>query len=279
MAWINGRVVSDSEAMISIDDRSFRYGDGLFETVIIANKRLYQLDFHFHRLAMGLSSLKIKVDTDKLMLQAMNYVKHSGIIEGFLRINITRGIGSQGYRPLKGIRPNVIMQLMAPTKYSFKPLKLIVSKHLRPSIACYPVNFKTNQALPSILAAIEAEEQNADEAIMLNEHGFVCECSASNIFTVKGDIISTPSLESGALMGSIRNRILNHKSVKATVVERLISLEDLLNADEVFITSVGRILNPIASISDVKEFAVFEKSKELYEILAAEIGIANLIAG
>lgn len=278
MIWINGKVHKQEEAKISIDDRSFRYGDGLFETIIIVNKKLYQLDFHFDRLAQGLNAIKIRLNTEQLMASAIDFVAKLGIIQGFLRINITRGTGSHGYLPAQGATPNVVMQILKSTDYNLRPVKLIVSSYMKPPLASIPVNFKTNQALPSIMAAIEASEHGADEAVMLNDHGFVADCSSSNIFIVKGDILSTPSLSSGALMGSIRNRIINKFAKKYTIQERLLSTEDLFNADEVFITSVGRLVSPVRSISDLKEFSQFGHSKQIFEALAAEIGVAKVIA-
>jgi branched-chain amino acid aminotransferase len=270
MILLNGKPLQDNEAHIPIDDRGFRFGDGLFEKMIFAGGNIYQLDFHLRRLVKGLVELRINFDIKLLRPHLEAIVRE--FKAGYIKLTITRGAAGNDYMPIAAT-PTWLIEV-SPLRYpEFKTLRLIVSRYTRPSITNFPTNIKTLQGLSSTLSLLQARDEGANEAIMLNYQGFVTSCAAANIFVVKGQIISTPQLDSGCVEGAIRNRILNLKLPGMMLNQRLVSLEDIINADEVFVTSVDNIVLPVGSISGMGSYRDHLVAKTIYNI----IGLTNLV--
>jgi len=238
---LNGALTKTSEAAIPIDDRGFRYGDSVFETIAIHNGVPYQFDWHMQRLSGGLKAIKIAFDTAPLKKQCQHLLRINKVKTGILRIQVSRGVGSLGYlstakQPIYVIQVNPIPVMNIP------PVALWKSTYQKISAKALPVQYKLGQGLNSILARLEASENEGTDdhgcadALLLNEQGHICETSSGNIFWLKNGTLYTPSLACGVLEGSTRHAIMRLSTY--LVVETQAPIEALLEADAVFITNV-----------------------------------------
>lgn len=247
---INGKIVSSKNAAISVQDRGFRFGDGLFETCLIKNGSIYNFNAHFARLKAGLAAIKISSSVKDIKAQSYKLIEKNKIKDGILRISISRGVGSLGYLPTKDAKPTIIIETLQKPQKPKSPIKLMVSSHEKPSLKSLPVNYKLTNSLNSVLAKIEAVEKNYFDGILLNEKKQICETSSANIFWIKDNVLYTPDLSCGCLAGTIREKIIQLSSIKVKEVKA--KLSDLLKADEVFISNVAIEVLAIDEIQKTK---------------------------
>jgi aminodeoxychorismate lyase len=246
IAFINGKFVEETQATVSIFDRGFLYGDGLFEAVRVYNGKFFRWGEHMRRLGSGANFLDIKppVSDQELRDFASELVTRNNLRDSLLRITLTRGTGIRGYSPKGANHPTLAMTLH-PTP-QFEPGKpqgwrLIVSSFRLP--ADNPLaRFKNSNKLLQIMARSEADTAGADDALLLNNLGNVAEGSSSNVFWVRNDKIYTPSIPAGILPGVTRDLISELCLRRGIEVEEMESLpEELRNATGVFLslTSLG----------------------------------------
>jgi aminodeoxychorismate lyase len=268
----NEQILNHHEALISIDERGFLFGDGLFETCRFINKKIINFEAHLARIKIGLLNLKLNANIKNLETKCYNLLKKNNLQDGIIRISISRGIGSKGYLPT----------------YESPNLTIIQTKELPalPKIANLTVcdinpptfKFKSANALQYVLAKIFAHENNFFDAIMLDEKGYICETSSANIFWIKDQIIYTPSSDLSIINGTIRQTIINIKELK--IIEGKFKIKDLENADEVFITNTNLLIFPISSIAfrNKKNFYIINYKKTLVKkvekLLKIEIKIS-----
>ncbi|MDE3060903.1 MAG: aminotransferase class IV family protein [Pseudomonadota bacterium] len=232
---VNGRLVPAEEACISIQDRGFRYGDGVFETISVHAGRPYQLDWHLARLRAGLSAIRIDFDVEGLRPHCRLLLEKNALRDGLLRIQVTRGTGSRGYLPMPSQASFAIETVPLPD-IPRTPVALWLSEHKKISPRALPVRYKLCQGLNSTLARLEAADHDCADALMLNEQGHVCETSSGNIFWLKDGVLYTPALSCSVLEGSTRAAIMRLSDYPVQEVEA--GLEALLAAEAVFITNV-----------------------------------------
>lgn len=242
---LNGLIMPLEEAHISPEDRGFRFGDGVFETIRITRDRPYLLDEHLQRLQEGLDALGIDQSLQHLPLIGAKLVEKNKVTEGVLRICISRGSGSRGYLPIGEQSPTVYITALSMPDEELTPRKLIVSQYRRLSPAILPTHVKHANGLNSVLARLEAEKAGMDEALMLSENGCVSEASSANIFWQKGGAIYTPSLSTGCLNGIMRQRFMAFFDI----IECEAPLDALLTADAAILTNSAYYLVPVASIT------------------------------
>jgi len=232
---INGQLLPETEAKISVKDRSFRFGDSVFETLTFRNQRLYRWDMHKTRLERGLSALKIGFDTVILEREILRTLTSNNLINGSARLTVTRGEGSRGYLPTESCKPNFVIEAMNELHMERTTANLCISKYKKIPAECLPVDCKISQGLNQTLAKIEARDKGYFEALQLNMAGEIAEGASSNIFFVKGGKIFTPSLDCGILNGITRQLVLQLSPHKIT--EGHFTPNDLKTADEIFITN------------------------------------------
>ena len=205
---LNGQFVPEEQAVVSVFDRSFLYGDGLFETLRVFNGKPFRWAQHMERLQQGAQFLKIPVPftPERLRDFANELVARNRMPDSLLRLTLSRGVGVRGYSPKGAETPVLVMSLHpAPALDASNPprWRLITSSSRLP--ANEPLaRFKTCNKLPQILARAEADSVNADEALLLNTNGHVVEASSSNLFWIANGTICTPPLPSGILPGVTR---------------------------------------------------------------------------
>jgi len=211
MVFLNGKFVPEEQALVSVFDRGFLYGDGLFETIRVFNKVPFRWRQHLERFRQGGDFLKIALPfgPDELQCYAERLLAENGLTDAILRLALSRGKGIRGYSPKGANSPFLVMTLHPVPDNGSQGL---VQWHLITSSFRLPANeqlssFKTCNKLPQIMARAEADALDAQEAILLNTDGYAVEGASSNLFWVETDAVATPPLTSGILPGVTRSVI------------------------------------------------------------------------
>ena len=272
MVFLNGDFVPEEEARISVFDRGFLYGDGLFETLRVFQGRMFQWTAHVNRLWDGLNSLAISVACKPAELRgyAETLIEKNGVADAILRINISRGVGPRGYSPRDAQSPTVVMSLhpapAPPTGWT------LIRSRMKLPLPSQVSAFKTVNKLQNVLAKAEADERGADEALLESADGFIGQGSASNIFWLEGRRLCTPSLDCGILPGVTRATIME---LCGSVKEGRFAPEVLYEAEGIFLTlsSFGIVAVTAYEGHSVNESRLVREIQARYEkTLARESG-------
>jgi len=254
VVYINGKLVPRREASISAFDRGFLYGYGIFETMRSYNGRVFRLDQHLSRLMLSSEQLALdrELDTSQLERAVYDTLKANNLSDARIRLTVSAGEGERGITPSASASSTVMIvaeELVLPSTESYEEGIHAVTVATRRNSHSVLSRTKSMCYLDSLIAKHEAAAAGADEAILLNEMGLVAECSTSNIFLVVGRRLVTPALDSGVLPGITRGVVLELASgMDITVEERGVPADELLTADEAFITnSIVEIL-PVSRI-------------------------------
>jgi branched-chain amino acid aminotransferase group I len=253
IVYLNGSLVPRSQARISPFDLGFLYGYGLFETMRAYSGRVFRLEKHLERLSKSAKALSLPLDAFDLKRACHDTLKANKLKEARIRLTVSIGEGEAAPDLPKHPRPTVLVVATSytppPTEAYRKGYKTVVSSIHQNSHS--PLSrLKTVNYLNNILARREAKEKGADEAILLSERGLLCEGSTSNIFLVSQGTLITPNEESGCLPGITRQVVIElGKELGLKVAEREVRLEELLNADEAFLTSSLIELMPLTEVN------------------------------
>ncbi len=263
---INYKITKEKDAKISINERGFLFGDGIFETILINNGKIYNFAAHYQRLKNGLDSIKIIFDLSDLKANIEKLIEKNNIKNSLIRIYISRGIGSLGYLPKKNTKPLIIIQERELPSKNNQPINLYLGKITKISKKSLPINNKIAQGLNSTLAKMEAEENDCFDSILLNENDEICETSSANIFWVKDKILYTPHQDCGILSGTMRQKIIDLSPIK--VVKTRSKLVELKAADEVFISNISCKIIKVARINpDFQKYNNFYYSNIFKELI------------
>jgi aminodeoxychorismate lyase len=206
--FLNGQFVAESQAVISVFDRGFLYGDGLFEGIRIFNGRLIRWKQHLERFQRGADFLRITVPFSAEALEefANRLISENQMPNSLLRLTLSRGVGARGYSPKNAERPTLVMVTypMPAVEPSKPPAWRIFISSFRLPAGEPLARFKNLNKLPQVLARAEADAEGADEALLLNSDGYVVEGSTSNLFWLRNGTVCTPPLPSGILPGVTR---------------------------------------------------------------------------
>ncbi|MBN2207713.1 MAG: branched-chain-amino-acid transaminase [Candidatus Coatesbacteria bacterium] len=256
--YANGKFLTDkSEAVTSIYDHGFLYGDGIFEGIRVYNGRIFRFEDHMKRLYDSAKSiaLTIPMSFSELSEATIETVRRTGYREAYIRLVVSRGDGDLGLDPRKCPKPNIYIiadsiQLYPQNKYEVG-LKVITCSTRRnsPDVICPQI--KSLNYLNNILAKIEVNRAGADEGIMLNSRGYVCEATADNIFAIRNGLIFTPPTYVGVLLGITRQCVFDiAETLDIKTIERNIVMHDVYTADEVFLTGSAAELVPVVNADD-----------------------------
>jgi len=241
LVFLNGKFVPEEQAVVSVFDRSFLYGDGLFEAIPISNGRPFRWAQHMARFQRGADMLKISVphSNDELRKFATQLAEHNRMPDALMRLTLSRGVGLRGYSPRGAEQPTLVMSLHPLPEFDLENpprWKLITSSQRLP--AGEPLaQFKTCNKLPQILARAQADAAGADEALLLNTDGYVAEGTTSNLFWVSEGVVCTPPLASGVLPGVTRLVVLEIcRELKIPVDEIAPRPKELMFAQGVFLS-------------------------------------------
>jgi len=253
--YLNGKLVPAQEAKISPFDRGLLYGYGLFETMRSYNEHVFRLDRHLARLRRSAMVLALASELEAYDLEQAIYktLEANHLKDARIRLTVSAGIGERGLAP-----PSLgqLMVMVFAEKLSL-PSTQVYRRGIRAAIVSTRRNslsplsqIKATNYLDSFVALSQAVASGAEEAILLNERGFIAECSTSNIFLVAEGILITPSVESGILPGITREAVLELAGdLGIETVEREIPEADLFQAEEAFLTTSVREVVPITSVN------------------------------
>jgi branched-chain amino acid aminotransferase len=255
--YIDGAIVKQECAKISVFDHGLLYGDGIFEGIRAYNNRVFRLKEHLERLWASAKAINLRIPiTQKEIEKAViKTLLANRLKDAYIRLIVTRGCGDLSVDIDKCYSsPSIII---ITDKVSMYPKNLYetgmeivtVSTRRVPQDSLSP-NIKSLNYLNNLLAKMQATKSGAAEALMLNSQGYVTECSADNIFIMKNGILLTPPCCEGALMGITRDVIIElaKNKLKIPVKQERISLYDVYSADECFLTGTAAEVMPVVVV-------------------------------
>ena len=253
--YIDGEFYDEQNAKISVFDHGLLYGDGVFEGIRAYHGRVFKLREHIDRLWDSARAilLSIPMTQDEMMRAVVETCQKNELRDAYIRLLVTRGIGSLGLSPNSCKKPSIIIIAgkiqLYPVEFYQHGLTIITVPTTRNLHSALNPAIKSLNYLNNILAKIEAHNGGCEEAVMLNSQGFVAECTGDNIFIVKGRKLMTPPLSAGALYGITRGVVLDLAAQRGLVVsEPDLTRYDLFNADECFLTGTGAEIIPVVKI-------------------------------
>jgi branched-chain amino acid aminotransferase len=283
---IDGKLVPQGEAKVSVFDHGLLYGDGVFEGIRFYNGRIFRLTEHLVRLYESARSicLTIPISLEEMEKATLETVAANNLRDGYIRLVVTRGAGPLGLNPYQCPRPGIIIIASGISLYPKERyetgLNLITCGTRRPSPAALSPQVKSLNYLNNIMAKIEAIQAGCEEGIMLNEQGYVGECTGDNVFIVKRGIVSTPTIASGALDGITRQAVIELLvEMGVTIREVTMSRHDIYTADECFLTGTAAEVIPAVQydrrpIGDGKPGPLTKKLVERFHALVNSTGTA-----
>jgi len=250
----NGNFCIDGDYIIAADNRGLRYGDGLFETLRTTGKKIHFMNWHFERLFSGLQMLEFELASDftpsNIASQVFALCKRNRHPAARVRINVIRGDGGGQEDRFAHC---IIQSQPLPGKdfqLNGNGLVLGIYQGARKTMDAFS-NIKSNNYLPYTMAALQAEKNKWDDALVLNVAGRICDAAIANVFIIKNEILYTPPLQEGCVAGIMRRNLLENLATTGYYFhEKEITIEDLLAADEVFLTNAVKGIRWVSHCGD-----------------------------
>lgn len=255
--YLQGNFINLGEAQISVSDRGFLYGDGLFETIRVYEGRPFFLDWHLERLIKGTKVLGMMLNKEPEDLQTIieETININELRNGFLRLSLSRGIGRRGLLPQESGSPVLLVVPYVSVPYRHedyeKGYRGTIVKCTRRNTFSPVSRLKSLNYLDNILAKIETAQKGADEGLLLNEQNNLAGGTVSNIFIIKNEKIFTPTIDCGILNGITRQIVIKlAEKNKIEIIEKQLIPEELIEAQEAFITNSLMEIMPLVSVED-----------------------------
>ncbi|QYM80408.1 branched-chain-amino-acid transaminase [Horticoccus luteus] len=273
--YLDGKFVDEAEAKISVFDHGLLYGDGVFEGIRLYGGNVFRLEEHLERLEYSAKAILLKLPLSRADLSAATCetCRQNGLKDAYIRLVVTRGVGDLGLAPWLCPKPSLFIIAskisLYPQEYYDNGLAIVTVPTRRINPAALPPTIKSLNYMNNILGKIEAKQFGALEAIMLNDQGYVAECTADNVFLVhKGEII-TPSASQGALKGITRGTIFDiAKELGVPMREANVTRYDIWCADESFLTGSGAEVIPVVKL-DGREIGTGKPGPITQQVLAS----------
>ena len=253
--FIDGKYLNERDAKVSVFDHGLLYGDGIFEGIRIYNGRVFKLKEHIDRLFYSAKAilLEIPMSHAELMKATVETCRKNKLRAGYIRLIVTRGVGTLGLNPRSCKNPSVIIIAdkiqVYPQELYARGMDIVTVPTVRNLHSAVNPAIKSLNYLNNILAKIEANNAGVEEAVMLNAEGFVAECTADNLFIIKQGDVFTPPNSAGALYGITRQTVIDlAQAAGLKVSEPNLTRYDLFNADECFLTGTGAEIMPVVKI-------------------------------
>jgi branched-chain amino acid aminotransferase len=255
---VNGRITSDRDAVISVFDHGFLYGEGIYETLRTYGGTPFLYDRHLRRLRKSADLIALPVPfTDQELARDIDAtLKASGVSgEAYIRVLVTRGIGDLTYDPGATPTPSVVIivkpHVDPPPEVYRDGVRVAIVEIVRNHPGSVNPMIKSNNLMNSALAMQEAIRRGAYEGIMRNYRGELTECAVANLFIVRQGEALTPPLSAGLLPGITREYVFEiARSAGVAIREETLRDEDLFTADEAFLTGTTREIVPIVTVDD-----------------------------
>jgi branched-chain amino acid aminotransferase len=253
--YIDGKYYSKEDAKVSVYDHGLLYGDGVFEGMRSYNGKVFRLNEHLERLWNSAKAiwLQIPISVDEMKKAVNETLALNDLKEGYIRLVITRGVGTLGLDPNKCGRPSIIIIADAISLYPDElyrdGLEIVTVSVPRNSSAVLSPRIKSLNYLNNILAKIEGQQAGCNEALLLNNRGEVAECTGDNIFIVTKGKILTPPVEADILEGVTRNTVIElARKAGIEVLEKPMAKYDIYTADECFLTGSAAEIIPVVKL-------------------------------
>ena len=253
--FLDGEFVNREDAKISVFDHGLLYGDGVFEGIRSYGGRPFKLREHVERLYKSAKVLMLKIPygQEELADIIIKTLRENNIVEGYARVVVTRGEGDLGLDPRRCPRASVIVIAdsisMYPEELCKKGIEVVTVPMLRIAPSMLDPRVKSLNYLNNIMAKIHANNAGKPEALMLNADGYVVECSGENVFIVKDSCLVTPPAYLGSLEGITRETVMEIAGEMGLgVSEKCITLYDIYNADECFLTGSAAEIVPVSYV-------------------------------
>ena len=282
--YLDGALCDEAEAKISVFDHGLLYGDGVFEGIRFYNGRVFKLQEHTDRLFDSARAICLDIPASKAEINeiVLSTIRANGLRDGYVRLVVTRGVGDLGLNPKLCPKPSVFCIAAKIKLYSEElyrtGLDIITCATRRVNSAAISPAVKSLNYLNNIMAKIEAMQANAAEALMLNDQGYVAECTADNVFLIKGGKLYTPPVSAGSLRGITRGAVLDLAAgIGLPIVETDLTRYDVFVADECFITGTAAELVAVVRcdtrvIGDGKPGPVTNRLLERFRHLTGSTG-------
>ncbi|MEM6911268.1 MAG: branched-chain-amino-acid transaminase [Verrucomicrobiota bacterium] len=257
--YVDGEFYEKEEAKLSVFDHGLLYGDGIFEGIRFYNGRVFQLEAHIDRLFDSAKAIVLKMPWTKadLVEATLETIRQNALQDGYVRLVITRGEGGLGLNPYLCPKPSIFIiaasiQLYPEECYT-NGLTVATCATRRNTPGALSPAVKSLNYLNNVLAKIEALNANAQEGLMLNEQGYVAECTGDNIFIVREGVVLTPPVSQGSLRGITRQAILEIVAeLGIKLREEVLTRYDIFTADECFLTGTAAEALPVVKL-DARE--------------------------
>src|SRR5688500_6779611 len=253
--YLDGTFVDSADAKVSVFDHGLLYGDGVFEGIRLYGGNVFRLEEHLERFEYSAKSIMLQLPLNRAELSeaTCETCRQNSLTDAYIRLVATRGVGDLGLAPWLCPKPSLFIIAskisLYPKEYYDNGLAIVTVPTRRINPAALPSTIKSLNYMNNILGKIEAKQFGALEAIMLNDQGYVAECTADNVFIVhKGEII-TPSASQGALKGITRSTIFDiAKELDVPIRESNMTRYDVWCADECFLTGSGAEGSPTVEL-------------------------------
>jgi branched-chain amino acid aminotransferase len=252
---VNGKLVNKADAKVSVFDHGLLYGDGIFEGIRVYGGKVFRLHEHIERLYESAKHIFLEIpwSRERMTEEVIRTVQANNKKDGYIRLVVTRGAGSLGLDPNKCSDPQIIVIVddisLYPAKYYEDGLEVITASFIRNHANALSPRVKSLNYLNNILAKVEAVRAGCQEAIMLNHHGEVAECTGDNIFLVKHGLLRTPPANAGILEGVTRNAVIELAESAGITVEQVpLTRHDVYAADECFLTGTAAEVVPVIKV-------------------------------
>ncbi|NBP90552.1 MAG: branched-chain-amino-acid transaminase [Opitutae bacterium] len=253
--YIDGKFYPKAEAKISVFDHGFLYGDGIFEGIRLYKGCVFRLDEHLERLEMSAKALCLNMPWTRKQISDIvcESCRRNKLTDGYIRLVVSRGFGDLGLSPKNCPTPSIICIAdsikLYPEELYTTGMKIITAPTRRVSPAALPPMIKSLNYLNNILAKMEAQQHGFHECLMLNEQGYVSECTGDNVFLIHKGKLITPASHAGALVGITRQVAIEvAQALNIPVVETNITRYDVWNADECFLTGTAAEVIPVIEV-------------------------------
>jgi branched-chain amino acid aminotransferase len=253
--YIDGKFLDPKDAKISVFDHGLLYGDGVFEGIRAYNGRVFKLREHIDRLFCSAKAILLTLPRShaEITEAVLASCRMNRIRDGYVRLVVTRGVGSLGLNPRSCRNPSLIVIAdkiqLYPQEFYIQGMDIVTVATTRNLHSALNPAIKSLNYLNNILAKIEANQAGCEEAIMLNAEGFVAEGTGDNVFIVRGNELLTPPLSAGALYGITRGVTMQlGRAAGLQVAEATLTRYDLFNADEMFLTGTGAEVVPVVKM-------------------------------
>lgn len=253
--YMNGSLVEAADARVSVFDHGLLYGDGIFEGIRLYKNCIFKLDEHLERLEKSARAILLELpwSREEMVAAIAETCRANELVDGYIRVLVTRGSGSLGLSHLSCKNPVFIVIAdkitLYPEEYYTNGLKIITSPTRRINPAALAPMVKSLNYLNNILAKADANQAGCLEAIMLNDQGYVAECTGDNIFIRTGKTWYTPATYSGALKGITRQAVLEIMEENGwTCEETNLTRYDIWTADEMFLTGTAAEVIPVVEV-------------------------------